>query len=523
MTIEVPPARSGISTRAFATSVFVVVVALLATWAVATPRFAVPDEPAHLFKAYGTAHGEALGTVVEGFAPTIRLFDVPREMGTPHLPEGQGLLCYFGYPDVPADCAVGNGGPAISTAAATPPFWYLVIGGGARLAGGASRIVAYRMVNAAVCGALFALAFAIGRNSRRRRFTPLLLVALTPIALFLAGGVQPSGFEIAAFALLWALTLFADDPRAPTATGGFLIGGLFASVLLSRFGAVLAVGSAMVVVLIMLGWQGTRRFINRRFLVPLFGTIAAAILALAAWSRYAGATVHDSRTASDWTRWHVIRYTVGALPEIARQIVGVLGWLDTRLPFGAYALYGVFTLMLLTGVVLSRNKRLIMAGAALVAALAVVPIVVNVISAPTAGLIWQGRYSVPLFVGLGVLGMFGWGEYTDAADRTRPVVTVRVLACVCFAGAEILGFWQMLRRFSVGANGKIWLTEPLQWQPSIAPMILIAANIAFVSGLCAVVLLGTRAQPSIGFESDQVQRVSDGSDVGCGSSATNIA
>lgn len=523
MTIEVPTTRSGISTRTFAASVFVVLVALLATWAVATPRFAVPDEPAHLFKAYGTAHGEALGTTVEGFAPTIRLFDVPHSMGTPHLPVGQGLSCYFGYPEVPADCAVGSDGAAISTAAATPPFWYMVIGGGARLVGGATRIVAYRMMNAVVCGALFALAFAIGRNSRRRRLTPLLLVALTPITLFLAGGVQPSGFEIAAFAVFWSLSLHVDHPRAASATGGFAVGALFAAVLLSRFGAVLAVGTASAVVVILLGSAGVRHFLNRRFLGALLGTTAAAVIALAAWSRFAGASVNDSRTASNWTRWHVITYTVGALPEIARQIVGVLGWLDTSLPFGAYLLYGVFTLMLITGVGLSRNRRLIAAAIALIAALAVVPVVVNLISAPTAGLIWQGRYSVPLFLGLGVLGMMGWGRYVETSGDGRVSTMVRIAACVCFAGTEVLGFWQAMRRFTVGAHGKIWLTEPLPWQPSIAPMVLIAANIIFVLSLCAVVLLGTRHETSAGDEGGQAQRASDGIDVGWGSSLTNIA
>ena len=496
---------------------FVLLLALMGTWAVATPRFAVPDEPAHLFKAYGTAHGEALGTVVEGFAPTIRLFRVPAEMGTPQLPDYRGLNCYFGYPEVPANCAVGSGGPAISTAAVVPPFWYVIVGGGARLIGGANRIVAYRLVNAALCSVLFAAAFMFVRASRRRRFSPLLLVALTPITLFLAGGVQPSGFEIAAFALLWALSLLTDHPRAATATGGFLVGGLFAAVLLSRFGAVLAVGSATAVVLILFGRRGVMRFLNRRFLVPLLGTTAAAIVALAAWSKFAGATVHDSRVASDWTRWHVIRYTVGALPEIARQIVGVLGWLDTGLPYGAYALYGCFTVLLLAGVALSRNRRLIAAAVALVAALAVVPVVVNVISAPTAGLIWQGRYSVPLFLGLGVLGMFGWGEYTDQPGRTRCIVPVRVAACICFAGAEILGFWQMLRRFTVGAHGKIWLTGTLPWQPSSAPMILIAANLAFATALCAVLLLGSRGPDG------QAQRASDGSTVGMVNSVANIA
>jgi hypothetical protein len=56
---------------------------LLLTWTVAVPLFGSPDEPAHLYKAYGTAHGQAIGVPIEGFSSNIRRFDVPAEMGLP--------------------------------------------------------------------------------------------------------------------------------------------------------------------------------------------------------------------------------------------------------------------------------------------------------------------------------------------------------------------------------------------------------------------------------------------------------
>jgi hypothetical protein len=49
-----------------------------------------------------------------------------------------------------------------------------------------------------------------------------------------------------------------------------------------------------------------------------------------------------------------------------------------------------------------------------------------------------------------------------------------------------------LRRFTVGAHGKIWLSRPLPWSPPLAPLLLIAANAVFVIALCAVVLTATR-------------------------------
>jgi hypothetical protein len=51
---------------------------VLATWAVGMPRFGSPDEPAHVYKAYGTAHGELLGAPAPGFPDNLREFDGTR-------------------------------------------------------------------------------------------------------------------------------------------------------------------------------------------------------------------------------------------------------------------------------------------------------------------------------------------------------------------------------------------------------------------------------------------------------------
>lgn len=486
--------RSGLQRWSYPSLVFGALLALLSTWAIATPLFASPDEPAHLFKAYATAHGEAIGDEVEGFGPTIRQFDVPLEMSTPVNPPGLGLRCYFGLPHVSAACATEPGGPPISTAAVLPPFWYGLVGGGARLAGADTSQRVYRLVNAALCAALFAVAFAFVRRSRYRRLSPLLVVALTPMTLFLAGSVNPNGFEIAAFAVLWAMVLLIDSPRAPTTRSGLLVGALFAAVLLSRFGAGISVASGGVVVMIMLGRDELKRFLNRKFLTAVIGVTSASILLLIAWSRYAGVSVNDERAAVDWTRWHVITYTVGALPTIARQVVGELGWLDTGLPLVVYAFYALLSAVLVAGVILSRNRRLIAATVALIVGLGAVPVLVNIISAPTAGLIWQGRYSIALFVGLGVLGMAGWWRFaSEGDDRDEMVTSVRWFVAVGFAITEVLAFWQALRRFSVGSRGKIWLVEPLPWKPSIQPMVLIGLNLVCVTAFCALVLFFTRS------------------------------
>ena len=473
---------------AFPAAVFVATLLVLLTWTVATPLFGSPDEPAHLYKAYGTAHGEAIGEAIEGsFSSNLRLFDVPAEMG-----QSPDIMCFIFQAEVSAGCAgPGTVGAGESTAAIYPPFWYGLVGGGARLTGQETSQRMYRAVAATLCAALIAAAFAVARRSSAGRFSPLLLLGLTPMTLFLAGSVNPNGFEVAGFLLLWALCLHVDTDRAAGRRAGVIVGSIVALLLLSRFASAIWVASGVGVMALTIGARGLRRFINRAFLVPAVGLSAVASVLLVGWSRYAGAAAEDPRLATDMGLGEVARTTWERTPELLRQMIGILGWLDTRIPWFAYALFAVFTGVVLTGVVLARDRRLMVASLAVCIGIIVIPIAVNVASAASAGLIWQGRYSLPLYATLGMLGMLGWHRALERRPDPRLLAAVRWTAAMCFAIAEVAAFWQTLRRFAVGAEGKIWLDEPLPWSPSITPMLLIAINAVVVSALAGLVLFGT--------------------------------
>lgn len=487
---DTPTTPSPARNRRVPLAIFGLLMVVFTTWTIGMPLFTSPDEAAHIFKAYGTAHFQAIGEELPGQSTNIRLFDLPQVMAPPDGPD-DGLLCYFGNPDKPAACAVGSDGATVSTAAVYPPFWYAVIGGAARLTGEDTHQRVYRAISALLCAALIAAAFESARRSRAASLSPLLFIGLTPMTVFLSGTLNPNAFEIAGFVFAWSLCLHLTSPRAPTVRAGFLVGGLVAAMLVSRFASVVWVGGGAVVAALLLGISGLRH-LGRRFFVPAIGCTVAALGALAAWSLYAGVSADDPRTASDLGRNAVIRETIDRLPGMTKQMIGILGWLDTPLPGIVHVLFGVLTFVVVVGVLASRDRRLIAATAVIIVALAVVPIVINVISAPTAGLIWQGRYSLPMFAAFGVVGMLGWRQVLDRSGSPAPVEhALRYGACAIFVVTEVVAFWQALRRYTVGESGKIWLTGPLPWQPDIAPMLLILINVVAVTALCAVILSST--------------------------------
>ncbi len=500
-----------------ATGVFLLTLALFTTWAIGMPRFSSPDEPAHLFKAYGVGHGQLLGNEVDGLDSNIRSFDVPLELGTPDL------RCYFGNPNAPANCAQEPVGLAVSTAAVYPPYWYAVVGVPPRVVGFETSLRAYRVMSALLCAALTAAALEVARRSSARRFSSLMLLPLTPMAVFLAGSVNPNAFEVVGCMLLWALWLLvppraesADRPAPlspPGLRAGLAVGALMSALLLSRYAAAFTLAAGAVVFAVWRGRAGLRPFLRRQFWLPLFACLAVTAVLVLWWATYANVTVTDSSTASAMGRWGAITSTLFDLPELARQLIGVLGWLDTELPLVVHLAVIALTLLVLAGVVASRDRRLQAATATTIVALVLMPPLVNAITAPTAGLIWQGRYSLALFAVLAPLGMLGWqqaaqlhqvdpsgallsshGPLNPNGHSKRAVGWVCPAAALLFTIAEVLAFWQALRRFSVGANGTWLLTGALPWHPAVAPMLLIALNALVAIGLCAVVLASSRTR-----------------------------
>ncbi len=475
-------------------AMFAVVLSLFGTWAVAMPLFTSPDEGAHLFKAYASAHGELVGEAVDGFSTNERLFDLPPDLFVPNV------NCYFGKPDVPAACATDRDGLPMSSAAVYPPFWYAVVGVPPRIVEHDTSQRTYRMVAAALCAAVITAAFVVARRSRTASLTPLLLIGFTPMTMFLAGTVNPNAFEIALFVFLWTLCLHLDHPRAHTALGGALVGGTLAIVLLSRFAAVIWAVIGLFVVIALLGTRGVRRFVNRRFLGAAAACVAPAIALLTWWTFYARVKVDNEVAATSMGVIGILKTTTRRLPELAQQMIGVLGWLDTDLPWIAYALFAALTLVIVVGVVRSGDRRLQLATALIGIALLATPLAINAFAGSRAGLIWQGRYSLPLFAALGPIGMLAWHRViSDSPDPHRTARTATLLrwgSCTVFAVAEVAGFWQALRRFTVGAHGTWWLAGELPWRPAVAPLLLIALNIVLVAAMCALILGRGRHAPA---------------------------
>lgn len=448
---------------------FLAMLVVVVTWAVGIPRFASPDETAHVYKAYGTAHGQLLGKAAPGFPNNLREFDGPDSLGPPDLP------CFIGQPDVSASCSTGPFSPQlISSAARYPPWYYGVVGVPVVIAAQPTKVLAYRLVSAVLCVALLTIAMFVAKRALRRDMAAVQLAALTPMALFLFASVNPNAIEIAGFVAIWAcLTRVTTDPSLPR---GLLVGAslLSAAVVLMRPISIVWMTGMVAVVLIGTTPQRRRELMSRWTLAWTIGPTAIALIASWLWALYARIEVKDDRVAHTLSLGTALSTSMKNWPGYLRQTIGVLGWLDTSLPSFVYVAWVAALLLVILLHLRTATPRQLCALVALVIVWLALPLLINGFTNSRAGLTYEGRYSLPIFVGLVFLPMWRGRTAFRWPRLSQQWLIGAVLALVVVA--EVGGFWQMLRRFTVGAHGKILLTGDLPWSPSIAPMVLIAVN-----------------------------------------------
>ena len=487
-------------------------------WLLLMPPGSGPDEPGHLIRA---------GAVVRA--------DLGDE-STYALPDDYRIAepgCYAFQPTVAAACATApvRTGDTIDlpTRAGEYPIWGHLLFGvptllpvlepiwWARLAGGlvATLLVGWSLVGSRRVGPAGSAA---------------LLLGITPMAWSTFGTVNPSSISIAGAVALWTglLLIRSDDetPVGPITAGWLTAIGWMALVLPRRDGLVWA-SIALVVALAATSrtvpgwWRSLGRAHQVIVVVPalvtmIWGALSGArstqfvvlaplvVAASAAWSWWSSRPAHTPTTL--WVSG-IAAGAVGVLAtyvvidtrpggwdtdfavDVAMQTdenfveaIGVLGWLDTVVPAGAVHLWLVALGMLIASALLAGARRAVIWALVLAGATAATSWVLELMQGNTSGTYWQGRYSLPLLVGVPLLLVIGHrSNIGGAMTVVRPVAAAGLLVVNIAA-------WSAGRRFGVGTDGPLL---PWRWDTSLQPVppILLLIVHAAASVWLAVTLL----------------------------------
>ena len=307
------------------------------------------------------------------------------------------VSCYVDQPDVSAACQTYpdlSGDAQVPTASGRyPPAYYALVGPVSLVATDYSGIWLMRCSAPASAPCLVTAGLLVLRRHPEGGTTlPVLLLALTPMAFFLFGVVNPSALEVAAAFAVWVVAVVLARGQ----------GGVDRTTV-----AVLTVAGAHglhpAVVPRLARGDRARRGHPRRASPPRCAAavptrpgreviLAAACTVQVAWTLLSGViAVPDPRRAVDSPFSVVARLAIGDSADQLHQLIGNFGWLDIPAPAITVVLWLVLLgTALLAAALVARCRELAVLGS-LVVAMVALPIAADIQQAAATGLVWQGR------------------------------------------------------------------------------------------------------------------------------------
>lgn len=489
--------------------VFLSYALLMASWIVGNPPYGGPDEWSHYLRAVGLGHGQLLGTpsgregalaVVGPTQPPFldektyqdELAWVAQNTRKVRIPAGL-TPGWFRCPQqtdpaVSARCLnnappLDQPGDWFNPTATYQPFPYLVPAAISWLDVGPDHLSRLMRAGRALLALLLlgAAVFLLWNTEARLVSLTGMVVAVTPMAVFLAATLNPSGLEImSATAFVSALIrLTRDEADHRSARWSWTAAAVSGVVLaLSRTqGPVLA--ALCLATIIPLG--GVRKFLrttleDKRWSAPASIAVLVAILLNRLWERVYGPQLPFDPTPLVSS----ISQGIAQLPAVLREQVGVFNYLEVSMPLLAYGLWGALAVALGTTALLVGGRRqrlhlLLAIGAALT-----LPVLLVATTMRHTGFGLQGRYVlsfslvVPLLAGEILVRRYDRLRALDAAQLFLPFALV--------AGfVQFVAWWTNARRFAVGIRGPRWFLPSAEWSPPLGwwPWLLLA-----VAGVC---------------------------------------
>jgi|GEM_PF-2338189 len=311
-------------------------------------------------------------------------------------------------------------------------------------------------------GALVLLAL-LARRVTRNWGTYLLLVT-TPMAAFLWAVVNPNGWEITTgllFAVVFSTAWWNLDPwkdgRKSVWLRFVVVTGASLAFALSRHDALVWMCLLVLAVLLM-----GRSALERTQKVRLLGAVLVGLVAALVW-QFTHPPIHNLNNpdrvaepvAMDYLHW--LGQIDEMLPDRLRQMVGVLGALDTPAPY-TLALLLMLGWAGLIGILFARGRIPLLALVIGFVATILVPSLLEMSRWNDWPYWYQGRITLVFILPFLLLLLLRFGESSRRAAAALSMVTAAVLAFMV---------WQNLMRYSFGIRDYI----PVRWNdPAIGEL-----------------------------------------------------
>ena len=464
-------------------------------WSLAMPLYGSPDEPAHVTKAAAVARGQLLGRDVDTSRGVFTHVKVPRALVSQLRP------CYARVKKATPACQRLQTGSELVDAGTQAghyqPLYYLLVGWPSLLAPNHLGLWLMRLAGVVLNAALLASALLSVRR-RSPVIGPLALgVAVSPMVFFMSGGVNPSSLEITAAIGTWAALLaLLSDPVGADRRLVVRLAVAASMFALSRSLSPLWVAVTAVVCLVWAGWRPVREVLRRRDAKICVAVVAVAGLVASAWIVLAGAL--DLRSTNKHPELNYAEAVLHAFRLTTHRVeafVGWYGWLDTPSPSWTLFIWSVVAGMLIIAALALAGRWSAFTLSGLAVIVVVLPVLLEATHAATLGFVWQGRYTLPIAVGLPLLAARAlqnrWSERIgDTAGTLFVARRVAIVSVALLMSAHLTAFiWALWR--NVGGIQHDPYPFRVLWQPPL-PFWLLILGFAVAVVLLGLLLIGPR-------------------------------
>ena len=451
------PATVGIATA--------VVYFLLGTaWAFSSPIYSIPDEYAHAVKAAAVVRGDIL--------PTSRT--IGERVLAPSWLDSTSWNCFAAWTAVTADCQAKMSDSTslttqTTTAGRNSPFYYSLLGWPTLLLAGPSALYVQREMTVLLSAFLLGLAaWSASAIPRSGRVLLALGIAMTPMTVYLMGGVNPQAPEVAAAAGVWisGWALLQSQRKFDSGALSRFAVSAFALALcrsLSVLWLALIVGSLLVGFARAPHWAMLR---DSAYAKMCAGFVLLAALAQTVWVATTGALVQSLLGVHMSTS----KAIVTSMSHQFSWLVETIGWFGSRDTTAWPPVYLVWsvsvTCLALTALLLgSRRERLalvlVMAGSM------AIPTIAEVATREQTGFAWQGRYTLPLSIGIVLMsGMIASRRFRSIVDERSWDRIARYVVVPVVGAAHFFAWGSAIKRYYVGVYSSFPFGDyDVRWAP----------------------------------------------------------
>lgn len=479
---------AGFTPWALFSKLFLLFSAGIVLWSLATPLMAFPDEPAHTIKAAAVVRGQI--TIEEGtsFGHGVHV-RVPAYIANLHAQD-----CFKFRPDTAADCALPIPSDAneeaigVTSAGSYNPMYYWIIGLPSLLMTGQPALFAMRILSALLSAAFYAAGFTALAQLRQPRIPVITAaVALTPMVLYLAAGINPNSLEVAAtMAAFCGFVVTLDNAHRIRHVAPAVVTVVASTIVLANTRQVSLVWLLCALITGLLLFRASEikaAFRNRLVLTGV--AVAVPGVALGLYWIYlmlhapANSGAAPEGIASPDPGMSIFRAfltMVERASEFVPQYIGVMGWLDSPVPMVVVMFWSMWLVFAILLPLTLRPFKMTRGAWAALALLIIVPAVLQASIWKSMGFIWQGRYNLPLVV----VFLIAVGMTARSLRIPRTAEAPRVARVLLWAGVfcHVLAFVFVLRRYAVGTfGGGNWLAmiNGVLWQPPLGWALLTLA------------------------------------------------